>query len=345
MTSNLENEILEQPAAMQQLIENEFEHIKSLSAQLAGKFQYILIAARGTSDNAARYAQYLFQIVNKIPVMLATPSVFSLYKQTPNLEGALVIAISQSGQSPDIVSVVTAAHRQSRPTIAITNDPTSPLAKAADHTIQLSAGIEKAVAATKTYTTSLGTIAMLSTAFYQDQAMAAAVVNLPTWIQKTLDLNLNAVSRMERYRFMEYGVVIGRGYNYATAFEIALKVKELTGVTTVPYSSADFLHGPIATLKSGYPVISITHSGVMYPDMMDINKRVKSLGADLLIISDSQDARYLGNMALPIPEEIPEWLSPIVNVLPGQILGWQIALAKGLNPDEPKGLSKVTETL
>lgn len=345
MTSNLEREIFEQPVAIQNLISNEFDHIKSLASLLQGKFQYILIAARGTSDNAARYAQYLFQIVNKIPVMLATPSVFSLYKSSPNLEGALVIAVSQSGQSPDIVSVLTAAHHQNRPTIAITNDPSSPLAQAADFTIPLHAGIEKAVAATKTYTSSLAAIALLSTALNQDQTMAAAALNLPLWIQNTLDLNLSAVSRMERYRFMEYGVVVGRGYNYATAFEIALKVKELTGVTTVPYSSADFLHGPIATLKSGYPVISITHTGMMYSDMMDLNIKIKNLSADLLVISDSQEARNLGNLALPIPEGVPEWLSPIVNVLPGQILGWQVAIAKSLNPDEPKGLSKVTETL
>ncbi len=343
--SILEQEILEQPAAIARLIDAEKEDIRKLAALIRGKFNYVLIAARGTSDNAARYAQYLFQIVNRIPVALATPSVFSLYQQAPKLDGALVIAISQSGQSPDIISVVAEAHRQGRPTIAVTNDNNSPLAYAADAVIDLHAGKENAVAATKTYTTSLTAMALLSYALSADALMLESIHKLPAWVEDTLTLNLPLIFRMDRYRYMTHGEVIGRGYNYCTAFEIALKVKELTGVTTVPYSSADFLHGPIATLKTGYPVLAIAHQGVMYKDMLELIEKAKSLGAELLCISDSEAIHKLANLALPVPQGVPEWLSPIVNVLPGQILGWQMALSRGLDPDAPKGLSKVTETI
>ncbi|MFZ3070652.1 MAG: SIS domain-containing protein [Anaerolineaceae bacterium] len=345
MISFLEQEIMEQPAAIQRLIDAEQASIIPTVAELMGKFNYVLIAARGTSDNAARYAQYLFQIVNHIPVALATPSVFSMYQQPPKLDGALAIGISQSGQSPDIVSVLTEARKQGRPTIAVTNEVHSPLAQTADVIIPLQAGTELAVAATKTYTTSLTAMALLSYGMSGDAAMLAAIRQLPVWVEQTLALNLPLVGRMERFRFMEHGAVIGRGYNYATAFEIALKVKELTGVTTVPYSSADFLHGPVASVKPGYPVLAIAHQGVMFTDTLELIEKADGLGAELVVISDSPKARALADLALPIPEGIPEWLSPVVDVLPGQILGWQMAVSRGLNPDKPKGLSKVTETL
>lgn len=343
--SALQQEIMEQPAAIQRLIDAEKGTILPLAARIKDKFKYVLIAARGTSDNAARYAQYLFQIVNHIPVGLSTPSVFSMYRQPPNLDGALVLAISQSGQSPDIISVLAEARRQGRPTIAVTNDTASPLAQTADAVIDLCAGPERAVAATKTYTNSLTAMALLSYGLHSDASMLTAIQNLPAWVERTLALTLPLMGRMERYRFMTHGEVIGRGYNYCTAFEIALKIKELTGVTTEPYSSADFLHGPIATLKVGYPVLAIAHPGVMFADMLELIQKAKCLGAELVLISDNRQVCDLANLALPIPEGVPEWLSPIVNVLPGQIMGWQMALSRGLNPDAPKGLSKVTETL
>lgn len=343
--SLLENEILEQPAALSNLINEESVHALTLAQILRGSFNYIMIAARGTSDNAARYAQYLFQMANRIPVALATPSVFSVYKKQPDLSGALVLAISQSGMSPDILSVVEEGKRQGRPSVAITNDLESPLAQIADDVIPLHAGPERAVAATKTYTTSLAAMALLSYGFADDPDMLKAVEKLPGWVESTLVKVLPLTERMERYRFMDRGVVIGRGYNYCTAFEIALKVKELTGVTTVPYSSADFLHGPVATVHDGYPVLAIAHSGEVQQDMLELLQKVRGLGAEVIVISDVEEAREFGHLSFAIPEGVPEWLSPVVNVLPGQILGWQLAIYKGLDPDRPKGLSKVTETV
>jgi len=345
MTSILEQEIKEQPEVIRRLIEYSADQAKAIMDALRGKFNYILIAARGSSDNAARYAQYLFQIINEVPVALATPSVFSLYHKAPKLEDALVIGISQSGQSPDIVSVLEEARRQGRPSVAITNDPSSPLAQAAQFTLDLQAGQEKAVAATKTYTASLLAIALLSNALEKDKAAFAEIQRLPAQVQEAVEQSMQQTSRMERYRYMQHGAVIGRGFNYSTAFEVALKIKELTGITTVPYSSADFLHGPVASLTRGYPVFGIAPSGIMAEDMSAIINKANAMQAELVVISDLEEMLAQAQLPLPIPPGVPEWLSPLVAVIPGQILAWQIALSRGLDPDKPKGLSKVTETL
>ena len=211
MTSILEQEIREQPEVLRRLIETSADQAQAIMDAVRGKFNYILIAARGSSDNAARYAQYLFQIVNEVPVALATPSVFSLYHKAPKLEGALVLGISQSGQSPDIVSVLEEARRQSRPSVAVTNDPNSPLAQAAQFNLNLQTGQEKAVAATKTYTASLVAMALLSNALEKDKAAFAEIQRLPVQVQETVEQTMLQTSRMERYRYMQHGAVIGRG--------------------------------------------------------------------------------------------------------------------------------------
>ena len=343
--SILYTEIIEQPTAIERLINEEGAHVQKLGNSLKGRFKYALIAARGTSDNAARYAQYLFQMSNQLPVALATPSVFSVYKNPPDLSEALVLAVSQSGKSPDIISVLEEAKKQNRPTVAITNDPGSPLAQAADFVIPLHAGVEKAIAATKTYTSSLVALAMLSSSLTDNKSMADQIARLPVWTEKALAGILPLVSRLERYRFMEHFAVIGRGYNYCTAFEIALKVKELTGVVAEPYSSADFLHGPIATIHKGFPVLVVAHTGMVHKDLKNTIRKILDLGAEVISVSDDPEVNSMVQFPIAIPMGIPEWLSPIPNVLPGQIFGWQLAVQKGLDPDFPKGLIKVTETI
>lgn len=341
---HLEQEILEQPKIIDHLIQKEQDHIAAIVEKIKGKFNYILIAARGTSDNAARYAQYLFQIHNEIPVALATPSVFSLYEKRPNLEGALVLAISQSGMSPDILAVLKEGKSQGRPTLAVTNNPESPLAEIADNVIHLRAGIEKAVAATKTYTSSLVAMALLSLNLGQDRSMLEILKKVPNWSRMTLDTALSQTKEMEKYHNLVHGVVIGRGFNYCTAFEIALKIKELTGITTVPYSSADFLHGPVASVHEGYPALVIAHHGKVFQDIKQVLERVNSLGADTLLISDDNELCSQKGFSIQTPAGIPEWISPVINVIPGQVLGWQIAEYKGMDPDHPRGLKKVTKT-
>jgi len=343
--SILFQEICEQPQAIERLIQAESGHLQELGTSLKGRFKYILLAARGTSDNAARYAQYLFQVFNRIPVALATPSVFSVYQAPPRLDEALVVAISQSGMSPDIIAVIEEARKQGRPTLAITNDPQSPLAKAAGEVIPLHVGPERAVAATKTYTGSLTALALLSCGLQDDCDMLDEIKRLPGLMDEALQGLLPLSNRMERYRYMEHCAVIGRGFNYSTAFEISLKVKELTGIAAEPYSSADFLHGPIATVHRSFPVLVVAHHGMVFGDMLEIIHKVKERGAELLTVSDADEVNKLAQFPMPIPQGIPEWLSPVVAVLPGQLLGWQLAVQKGLDPDKPRGLSKVTETL
>ncbi|RPI34124.1 MAG: SIS domain-containing protein [Chloroflexota bacterium] len=345
MTSTiLEQEIREQPLVIERLLETENDHVAQICEDLRGRFNYILIAARGTSDNAARYAQYLLGSFNKLPVALATPSLFTTYGTPPDLQGALVMGISQSGRSPDIISVVEEGRRQGRPALVITNDPNSPLADAANHVIDLVAGPERAVAATKTYTSSLAALALVSAHLAKNSEIHAQILRLPGFIRQVIDTTFPALQRVERYRYMGHCVVIGRGFNYATAFEISLKIKELTQTIAEPYSSADFLHGPIAMIKKGFPVLVIAPSGSVLDDMRELYERLLDLKAELLLISDQDALLDKANLPLRLPAGMPEWLSPVVAVVPGQLFSFALASSRGLSPDKPEGIHKVTET-
>ena len=340
----LEQEIREQPFVIQRLLDQERQNVARLTTELRGKFDYVLIAARGTSDNAARYAQYVLGAHNQCQVALATPSLYTSYRQPPSLKGALVVGISQSGRSPDIVAVIEEGRRQGRPTLVITNVPDSPLAQAADYVINLQAGSEKAVAATKTYTASLAALALTSCCLANDDAALAELQRIPALMQQTLDGLWPLLPRVERYRYMDRCAVLGRGFNYATAFEISLKIKELTRTVAEPYSSADFLHGPVAMVQEGFPVMVVAPTGHVLDDMRSLTERLIQLGAERILISDQAEVLSQAHLALPLPGGLPEWLSPVVAVLPGQLFGLALAQARGLSPDKPEGLSKVTET-
>ncbi len=344
MNNILIKEILEQPDIIEKLIRNEAKHFKSICSNLKGKFDYILIAARGTSDNAARYAQYLLGSHNHIQVALATPSLFTIYKTPPALDHALVIGISQSGQSPDIVSVLETAQKQGRPTLCITNNELSPLAKVSDYIIHLNAGNEIAIAATKTYTSSLSALALFSCFLNENKLRLEDLQRLPDKIAVTLNNSLNEIDQTNRYRYMDHCVVIGRGFNYSTAFETSLKIKELTRVISVPYSSADFKHGPIATVIQGFPIFIIAPSGEMFEHILKFTEKLLDLGAELIVISDNQKLLKRGKVTFKLPNGIPEWLSPIASIIPGQLFARQLAIEKGYDSDKPEGLTKVTET-
>ena len=301
------------------------------------------IAARGTSDNAARYAQYLFGYALGLPVMLATPSLNTVYRRPADLSRALVIGISQSGQAEDVRAVLADAGQSGALTLAITNFDDSPLAEAAAHHLPLRAEREVSVAATKTYTAQLTVIAMLACALGEDQTMREELAGLPQLARNTLTMSESIARWAPRYRYSERLVTLGRGFNYATACEISLKVKELTYIASEGYSEADFRHGPMAVIDRGYPVILVAPQGGSFAGMREMGTDLAERNAESLIISNDADLLASGTMALPIPRA-PEWLSPIPAVMPGQVYGLQQALARGYDVDKPRGLSKVTIT-
>jgi glucosamine--fructose-6-phosphate aminotransferase (isomerizing) len=343
--STLRREIWEQPAVLRRLLATERGAIERAAAQIRARApRYAMIAARGTSDNAVRYAKYLLGAANGIPVALAAPSLFTVYGRPPRLEGALVIGISQSGASPDIVSVVDEGRRQGALTLAITNTPGSPLAEAAEQAILLHAGEEHSVAATKTYTASLAAVAALSVALAEDRPRLAALQAIPDAVDQVLRAAGTIREEVERYRYMESCVVVGRGYNYATAYEIALKLKELTYVLADSYSAADLKHGPVALVEHGFPVMAIVPEGQMAGEMTDLVQQMRERETETIVVSPLDEALALAHTPLRLPAGIPEWLSPIVAVVPGQVFALGLAEAKGLDPDHPRGLQKITRT-
>jgi len=343
---SLRSEIFEQPLVLARLLEDQMEGVQEIAQAIrAREVDFIFLAARGTSNNAGLYAKYLWGSLNRLPTALAAPSLFSIYGRPPALRNALVVGISQSGQSPDIVSVVAEGGRQGTPTLAITNDPGSPLAQTAEFVIDTGAGTEKAVAATKTYTAQLLAIAMLSAALSRESDRLAALQRVSALVQQALALDAIIERVTERYRYMEQCVVLGRGYNYATAFEWSLKLKELAHVVAEPYSSADFQHGPVAIVSEGFPVLAVVPGGAVFDTMLALlSSLVSEYQVELLVISNEEEALSLAHTPLRLPAELPEWLSPLVSIVPAQLFCYHLTRAKGYDTETPRGLSKVTRT-
>jgi glucosamine--fructose-6-phosphate aminotransferase (isomerizing) len=343
--SYLYREIQEQPRVLRTLLKAETSHIEALSREvLKREITHVVIAARGTSDNAARYAQYLWGAVNGLPVALATPSLHTIYKRPPRYKNAMVVGISQSGKSPDIVSVVAEGNRQGALSVALTNEPDSDLARVANHVIGLNAGPERSVAATKTYISQLMAIAMLSAAVAADRSMLAVLEDIPVKVQETLTIAPVVARLAERYRYMRVCVVIGRGYNYATAFETSLKIKELNYVVAEPYSSADFMHGPLALIEEAFPTIVIAPSGLILPEMKAFIAALNERGAEVIAISDDDEALRLARIPIRLPVSVPEWVSPLVSIIPGQLFAMYLAHVRDFDVDRPRAIHKVTET-
>jgi glucosamine--fructose-6-phosphate aminotransferase (isomerizing) len=326
--SQLLQEIDEQPRALARLLTERREDVRAAAARIrAFDPEWVVIAARGTSDNAARYAQYLFGAHNRLGVALAVPSLFTLYGTPPKLGRALTIGISQSGQSPDVLAVIVEARRQGGATLAITNDPSSPLAQAAEMSLLLSTGAEESIAATKTYTNQLLLLAMLSAELSGDAAHQGALERVPALVAAALVDG----SRIEDIAFEFSGagrfVVLGRGFNYCTAFEIALKMKETSYVLAEPYSVADLLHGPVAMIEYGFPVVLVAPSGVATEDVGELLDMLRWRRARTIALSDRPDVLDRVSAGIPLPADVPEWLSPIVSVVPGQLFARALAFA------------------
>lgn len=342
----LHSEIFEQPGILSSLLDDQKQAVLDIAKAIRVRdVQYAFLAARGTSDNAGRYANYLWGAHNRLPMALATPSLFTYYQSPPNLQNALVVGVSQSGQSPDIVSVLEEGRRQGCLTLAITNKADSPLAKTADFILDIQAGAEKAVAATKTYTAELIAIAMLSAALKDHEELWEQLASVPEWARYVLELDEPIARMTQRYRYMNQCVVLGRGFNYATAHEWALKLKELTYIIAEPYSSADFQHGPIAMIEGGFPVLAIAPKGKVHSSMKDMLTRLRrDKDAELVVISDDSDSLALAQSPIQLPPRIPEWLTPIVSIIPAQLFACHLTQVKGYDTEKPRNITKVTET-
>jgi glucosamine--fructose-6-phosphate aminotransferase (isomerizing) len=341
------DEIFEQPSVLRRWLETQMGQVDRVAEAIQARdVEYVFLAARGTSDNAGVYAQYLLGSRNRLPVALAAPSLFTMYDEAPRLHNALVMAISQSGQSPDIVSVIKEGRRQGAITLAITNNPDAPLAREAELSLDVQAAPERAIAATKSYTAELMALASLSAALSGNRKEDMdALALVPGAVEAVLGLEGEAARIAQEQRQMAHCVVLGRGYNYSTAQEWALKLKEMAYVFTDVYSTADFQHGPIAILEAGFPVLAVASEGAVFADQLDLLGRLREqYGAELVVISDSDEAIALAHAGLRVPSGLPEWLTPIVNIVPAQLFSYHLTLAKGLDVEKPRTLRKVTLT-
>ncbi|HET8528868.1 MAG TPA: SIS domain-containing protein [Gaiellaceae bacterium] len=340
----LETELAEQPSALARLLDRQGAAAREIASLLdRADVDYVLIASRGSSSNAARYGQYLLGRAHRVPVMFATPSLYTIYEQPPRLDGAAVVGISQSGASPDVAAVVAEARRQGRPTIALTNVPESPLAREADVVLLLEAGEERAVAATKTYLNSLGAVAMLFAAADGPRA-EAELARMPELVERQIALSTHEPPPLDAYLESPGATVVARGVNYGTAFEIALKIRELSGLVVEAYSPADLMHGPIAAIRPGWPVVLVAPSGPARPSVEEVVLPLRERGARLLAVSDVAAMLRRAQTRLPLVPGVPEWLSPLTATIPGQVTALRLARLRGLDVDSPAGLHKVTLT-
>jgi glutamine---fructose-6-phosphate transaminase (isomerizing) len=345
MTSHLERELAEQPEALARLFDRQRAEAATIAELLTrSDVQYILIASRGSSSNVARYAQYLLGRAHRVPVAFATPSLYTLYDQPPRMDGALVVGISQSGESPDVNAVITEARAQGRPTVALTNVPSSPLGSSVDAVLALEAGVEQSVAATKTYVNSLGAIALLFATSTGDQDALAELERIPEQLARQLERSREAAGQIDRLGPVGGGTVIARGVNYGTSFEIALKIRELSGLLFEAYSAADLMHGPVAAIAEGWPVIAVAPSGPALWSVEEAIRTVAARGARLIVIADDERVLRRGEVRLSLEPGVPEWLSPLLAVVPGQTVALRLSQLRGIDVDRPLGLSKITLT-
>jgi len=345
--SRMLEEIRQQPEILERTLHSELPRIRRLERHIARKRpRLIVLAARGTSDNAATFGRYLLEVCTGIPVSLAAPSIQTLYQARVDFRDALVAAVSQSGESTDTNLVLERAREQGALTVGITNESRSSLAKLAEHVLLVRAGREKSVAATKTYTGQLLLIYLLASAL-GGRIRMADLERVPERAQMALDLEPEIAELAGRYRFMRQAIVVGRGLNYANALEFSLKMMETSYVVAERFSSADFLHGPIAMVEQSFPVFAFAPSGPTWSSMRETLGRIQQLKAETVVITDAgnREVGATGARLIRLPRRIPELLTPIPYIIPAQTFAACLAAEKGLNPDKPRTISKVTLTM
>ncbi len=338
-------EIAEQPAALARTMAAERNKIARLAELLRQRdIDLIVLVARGSSDNAALFGRYLLEIATGIPVSLSAPSVHTLYRAKLKLQHALVVGVSQSGEGEDINEVLVSAHAGGAFTLGITNEPNSAMVNIVDETLLMHGGRERSVAATKTFTGQMMLFYMLAEELAETQPTWSCD-GIPDFAARALEQQPAILELVQRYVFMENCVVVGRGLAYANAYELALKLMETCYVVAERFSSADFLHGPLAMVERHFPVILFAPPGVMLPGVKSLISRLQELRADSLVITSDLEAAASCTRAIVMPKEIDEFVAPIPYIIPAQLFAALLADAKGLDPDKPRSLSKVTRTL
>jgi len=328
--SRFRAEIEEQPEVAARLLERGAETARDIGRRIREESpRGFVIAARGSSDNAALYAKYLFGARNGALVALAAPSLFTHYAHPPRIEGSCVVGISQSGESPDVIAVVEEGRRQGTLTLAITNEADSRLARAAELVLPLGAGPELSVPASKTYTASLLALAMISQAIDPDDSFESSLAGVPDAMQSALRDEARVAPLVPDLTGPR-AVVLGRGFNFSTAEEIALKLSETSYVLARAWSLADFEHGPIAIVEAGLPVVIVDGGGPVAAGLASLRERLDGKGCHVLYLQDQTG--------------LPEELTPMSLAVLGQLLAHQVALAKGMDPDRPRTIQKVTRT-
>jgi glucosamine--fructose-6-phosphate aminotransferase (isomerizing) len=336
-------EIEEQPAVLERTINAEQEKITRIGDHLRSKdIDVIILVARGSSDNAALYGRYLLEVTTGIPVSLCAPSIYTLYNAKMRLNRAVVIGVSQSGEGDDINQVLDSAKSSGAFTLGITNEASSSMAGLVDETLLIHAGRERSVAATKTYTGQMMHFLMLANAIGDKRL---DFHKIPAFVEKSLELKVKVEEAVQRYVFMDNCVVVGRGMNYGNSYELALKLMETCYVVAERFSSADFFHGPLAIVERRFPVILFAPAGVTKPSSLELINRLKELEADCLAITNDPKIASMSPLSLDLSPDMDELLSPIPFIVPAQLFAAMLSEAKGLDPDAPRSLSKVTKTI
>jgi glucosamine--fructose-6-phosphate aminotransferase (isomerizing) len=342
--SRFREEIGEQPLLASRMLAESRGAVTSIAARIrATKSRGVVIAARGSSDHAALYAKYLFGVRNHMMVALAAPSLFTSYGSPPDLDGQCVIGISQSGAAPDVIAVIEEASRQGMMTVAVTNEPESRLAHAAELLMPLGAGPERSVPASKTYMASLLALALISQALDPDPSFEAALGQVPPALAAALEQD-DELDRLVPALLGPRAIVLGRGFNVSTAEEIALKLTETSYVLARAWSVADFEHGPIAVVEPGFPVVLVDGRGQVSADMESIGQRLADQGCRVIRLLDGMGEAGDPEATVSLDSGLPEELTPLTLAMLGQLLAHRVALARGIDPDRPRGLNKVTRT-
>ncbi len=330
------SEMAEQPAVLEALLERRAAIVEAVRDVLPEPLRGIVLIARGSSDHAAVYGRYVLEAACGLPVAHAAPSLHTLYAAPAHYDGWLAVATSQSGRTPEIVAVLERAQEHGATGVAITNDPASPLAAAAAAVVALDAGVERAVPATKTFTAQLAAFGFLAEAVGSPPWQTTDWDAVPVAVQQALDDAEPAVSAAAAIGDAPGLVVVGRGYLYASALETALKLKETASVLAQGYSSADLRHGPIAVIEQDFPVVALAVPGPAWNDLTELVALLGERGARVLRVAPGGE--------VPLPEVVPEPLAPFPVAVRGQQLAHALAVHRGLDPDRPEGLRKITPT-